>query len=1109
VNGAGITVIGASAGSGKTHRLTHEVTSAVSAKGARRVDLEGLVAVTFTRKAHAELEARIRHKLVEDEAYDEALRLPLAYVGTVHAASLRLLQEFAIDAGLSPSVDVVSGDETKLLRQAFESSLGPETREQLDELAARLQLGIDSRARRMDWVTPVADIMDLARSNRIAPRALSAMAERSIEGLLALLRPPTNDALDAMLADAIAGAIATLSEANDGKKNTAEALDLLRTSERRLSDGELRWSDWAKLAAISPSKACSRYVESVRTVAARHDEHPRLHEDLRATTRAVFDAARAGLVAYQRWKRERRVVDYVDMLDGALAVVDHPRVHGQLAQRLRLVVVDEFQDTSPIQLALFVRLHAIAGRSVWVGDRKQCIFEYAGADPVLMDAVAAWVEEAGGTRERLGHNYRSRYELVDLCSEIFSEALGRHGFTREEVVVAARRTEPLEVPPLGFWALDVKSKDDDAEAIAAGVRRLLDAPNETKVLDRTTGAMRDLRAGDIAILVTTNAWASRVAEALYARGLRVALARSGLFDTPEGTLVDAALRWLVDPNDGLSAAVIDGLTGWGGRDPDSWLEERLREVASREARGVRGYREGLDALRPRLAVLSPAEVLDGVLAALDATYLCARWPDPTQRIANVDALRAAAANYEARCGQEREAATIAGMLRYFDALRSPTLQRDEVLPSDDQHVAADDDAVVVCTYHKSKGLEWPVVVLTNLDRGERRDAFEVSSESLVEGFDPEEPLANRSIRYWPWPFGAMRSGKLADAAEASAEGRAVALREEKERARLLYVGFTRARDHLVLAARVGKGRAKTPWLDALRATDGSLIMELPVPAEGREDDGAVVETRLRLSREVAVATRVFRLDASRGEREVEREDARWFSAAARGGGDVRPAYRITPSMGADDWPELAARVARARIGRVERLGCAVEVEGVPYAFDVLGNAVHAFLAADVAGLAEGLRLERAKALVEGAGLAGVVRVESLLRESDALRAWVERRWPEAVWHREIPIEGVVASEHGERRVVGIVDLLIETEDGFVLIDHKSFPARSEAAWRAKCGEFVPQLAAYAAVLEGVKAVREVWVHLPVGGGMVEIGLSGPHTITALSALSRAQRGNEA
>ena len=1110
MSAAGITIIGASAGSGKTHRLTQDVIAAVGGSvGADRVDLAGLVAVTFTKRAHAELEARIRHKLVEDEAYDEAMRLPLAYLGTVHAAALRLLQEFAIDAGLSPSVDVVAGNETKLLRQAFERSLDEHARRRLDELADRLELRIDHRTRRTDWGTPVADIMSLARSNRIAPSALAAMADRSAERLLALLPPPVSDAdaLDRALARELDASIASLSTVNDPRKNTAEALSLLRASRERLADGELRWSDWSKLATVVPSKRTEVHVLGVRLAAARYGEHPRLHQELRDATHAIFDAARAGLVAYQEWKRERRVVDYVDMIDGALDLVDHERVRADLSRRLQLIVVDEFQDTSPIQLAFFIRLHALAGRSIWVGDRKQCIFEYAGADPILMDAVTEWVGRNGGRPDRLNANHRSRPELVRACSEVFAAALAHHGFTREEVIVAPVRPalEALEaLPPFGFWALDVKNASDDAEAVSEGVRRLLAAPHATPVLDRVTKEVRPLRPSDVAVLVATNEWAVRLAEALHARGVRAAIARAGLFETPEGTLVDAALRWLLDSGDLRALSVIEALTGWAGLGPDAWLTDRLRDAAasgesSRRATAptaeLTGWRGALEVLRTRLTVLSPAEAVDETLAALDAVHLCARWPDPAQRIANLDALRATAASYEARCAQEREAATVAGMLRYFEILRAPSLQGDEILASDDQHVPADDGAVVVCTYHKAKGLEWPVVVLANLDRGEHRDAFEVTPESLGGTFDPERPLANRSIRYWPWPLGATQKAPLADAAAESPEGRQVSQREDKERARLLYVGFTRARDHLVLAGRVSKQRLKTAWLDALCSSDGEPLVELPVTAP----DGSIAQTNVRLGRDdvapLSVPTRVFRLNAERIDAHRTRESAPppvWFARAAAATDEPIPraAYRIVPSAGANDWPELEARVNRSRLGAIEHLPSAITFDAGKYEDDVLGNAVHAFLAADVEGLDDELRLARARELTHGAGIEGVVRAESLLVAGDALRSWVSARWPDALWHREIPIERTITSDQGERRVSGVLDLLLETPTAYVIIDHKTFPAKAASAWRAKCAGFIPQLAAYAILLDAVgeKKVAAAWVHLPVGGGMVEVVL---------------------
>src|SRR4051812_39543292 len=99
-------LIGASAGSGKTHRLTNVVTAAVDPATPECIDLRGLVAVTYTLKGAAELASRIRRSFGKNGAHQTTHRLPLAYIGTVHAVCLRLVKEFAIDAGLSPLVDV-------------------------------------------------------------------------------------------------------------------------------------------------------------------------------------------------------------------------------------------------------------------------------------------------------------------------------------------------------------------------------------------------------------------------------------------------------------------------------------------------------------------------------------------------------------------------------------------------------------------------------------------------------------------------------------------------------------------------------------------------------------------------------------------------------------------------------------------------------------------------------------------------------------------------------------------------------------------------------------------------------------------------------------------
>ncbi len=1092
----GITIVSASAGSGKTTRLTRQVTDAVAPSSANPIALDGLFAVTYTRKAHAELAARIRRKLVEEQAFDLARELPLAYLGTVHAACLRLLQEFALDAGLSPHVDVVAGDQGKLLRESLDFALPAELRERLDRLAESVELHKSSKENRFDWTLPVDKIMNLARSNRIAADALPQMAARSADALLALFPHPEADgsAIDSNLERQIAIALQRVGE-GDGVKKTTETIEELREAQRLMQDGELRWSGWVKLSILDPSKPTRALVAPVCEAAIRYEAHPRLHADIRDLTMAVYEAAASGLEGYQAWKTRQRVVDYVDMLDRALSLLEAPRVREVLGARLELAVVDEFQDTSPIQLALFVELHKLVGASAWVGDRKQCIFEYAGADPQLMDAVSAWVSSAGGHAERLVDNYRSRPELVAACSEVFSHALARHGFSAADVQVGAKRSgAPLAgLAPMGLFCLDVNKASEAAIAIASGVARMLSDSAATAVVDRTSGVVRPVRAGDIAVLVATNKEAEEIASALHARNVRASVARAGLLATPEGTLADSALRWLLDGTDSLAAATIDALTGFDGKLPEQWLRrvlENQRAAPEERVDPVGGWRAALVSVRDKAGALSPTEALDAAMDALDAVTLCARWPRGPERMANLEALRTLARTYEERCGEEREASTIAGLLRYFDAARRAMYVRSEMIASDDQHVTSDDESVTVCTYHKSKGLEWPVVVLASLDRGDRRNAFDVLPQSDAAEFDPAHPLSKRWIRYWPWPFGQQKSKiPLADKAARAPEGRDVAAREERERTRLLYVGFTRARDHLVLAVKVKRNKddvmkPETAWLNELADHKDEPILSLPTGAA--DGTSGSVSVRRADGTTAVFATRVWRLKADVPPTEVgSRPEPVWFARPAER--PSRLAYKIRPSASQADWPEVEDAVGQARIGRVERLEGAIELAGKAYDYEVLGTATHAFFAADVPGLGPEARVACAVRLLHAVAMRGYVRGDELVGASDALRAWADAHWPGARWHRELVVEAVVTSAHGERKVSGIVDLLLETDDGVVVVDHKTFPGVGEGAWRKKALEVAPQLAVYAKVLErsGAK-VLGTWVHLPMGGGMVEV-----------------------
>lgn len=1083
---AGLRLISASAGSGKTTRLTREVTSAVKPGALAGIQLEGLVAVTYTKKAQAELEARIRRSLIEHGAFERARQLPLSYLGTVHAVGLRLLREFALDAGLAPEAQVIPGREARRLLQAtLEHELEPALRQRLQELAFELRLNWDPRTSRCDWVTPVDDIMTLARGNRIASAELPAMARRSIEGLRAILPPPAPDAntLESELARSLGVAIKHLTASDDGTKKTADTVSLLRSSLRELSRDELSWSEWARLSRLEPAKRARPLVEPVVQAALMYLSHPRLQARASELIELVFEAARLGLNAYADWKAERGLVDYVDMIDGALTVLDVPEVEAELQGRLQLLVVDEFQDTSPIQLALFARLHGICGRSVWVGDRKQCIFEYAGADPTLMEAVASWVAEQGGEREHLEHNHRARPELVQLTTVLFAAAFAEQGYSAREVQTSAARSVPAELcalPALGLWWLEGKEQH---AALADGVARLL-RDTAGDVCDRVTGTLRALRPADIAILVYSNAEAERLARALIERGILSVLPRVGLLTTPEGSLLSAALSYLVDARDSLASAELDALTGFGGLSVHEWLTTKIRATPEPPLSEPL-WRERLEALRGELPILSPAEAVDRVLAVLDVARLAVAWPDPEQRLGNLEALRALAVSYEQRCAYQREAASLAGLLRYFEETQQVIRQRDEERASDEQHVGEGDDAVVISTFHKAKGLEWPVVIVASLNREGRRDAFDVTPETDRETFDAASPLAGRWIRYWPWPLSPSQrgSGPLAERAEASAVGRSIAERERRERVRLLYVAFTRARDHLILAVplRKTKGASKA-WLDELRDSAGPL---LTLPEPGAAEPTLVVRG---VSERLTIAPRTWRLNGDDATQKTPSLPAAryWFAHSGDSTADlsVVPPYRITPSQaGADTYALPAARVISAV--RFTRRMAFTNANGTSW--DTIGSALHAFLAADVSSLTAEHRLEIAERILSSAELSPSFSADALLAASDALRSYLETRWPGAKWHREIPIFAVVPTAHGARRIHGTIDLLLEAPNGYVIIDHKSFPGRQER-WPERALGHAPQLMTYANAIRMTGAeVLAMLVHFTVGGGVVELG----------------------
>jgi ATP-dependent helicase/nuclease subunit A len=810
-----ITVISAGAGSGKTYTLTGRMVDML-AKGVRPA---AIMATTFTKKAAAELQERVRARLLEQGQTEAANELGSALIGTVHSIGVKLLQRFAFEAGVSPLVEIIAdGDEQRLFNESLAQILTNERTDQMNLLADRLGLSkkrYNSDA--YDWRRDIRDLTDVARANNFSQKTLEYSRKRSWETLQVLLPPVTlTDAitLNNRIIAALQQTVAAL-EANadiDTTKTTKDGIIKLKNIENDLKTrGELYWYEWVQISKVGVGAKSRHLMEDLIEVANLHAESQGFHDDLKALLDLVFEIAENALSEFERYKQKRGLIDYTDMETYVSKLLRQPSVRATLAAELDLLLVDEFQDTSPIQLDIFLQLSQIAKHSIWVGDPKQSIYGFRGAEPALMQAI---IEATGGVQPEniLDKSWRSRPDLVEAVNSIFVKAFPK--MPKEQVVLrphfthqndkaywAANAPDPLdERLALVHWHLinetdnnKKATKDWMARAVAEQVGVLL--AQKPLIFDKSRKKTRFAQPGDIAILCRNNADCEAIAQSLHSAGLKASISRAGLLSTPEIKLILAWLRRLVNPNDRLSAAEIKLIGG------ETTLEDLLRDIATAPPDAKW---QSLEVQPPGndLQARSATEALDLLIAELDIRRTAAQLGNAAQRLDNIEVLRRYAAEYESACNRLHSAATISGFLLWLGHLAD--------MEKDYQGSGESPDNINVLTYHRSKGLEYPICICYNLDASLKESVWGIN---LVPDGPPDldNILGGRWLRFWKNPYGDQIKGTALDnnlqQSTAFAEATLQALAEE---ARLLYVGLTRARDYLVLPTAHGKD---AEWLN--------------------------------------------------------------------------------------------------------------------------------------------------------------------------------------------------------------------------------------------------------------------------------------------------------
>lgn len=1122
-------VITASAGSGKTYRLTEVLSRRLTdtpADGTRPLKASEVIATTFTVRAAADLVEKTQKRLLDDGNITAAEEIGTALIGTINSVSGRLVTDYAIDAGYSPELRVLDESEQAMVFTAAVDDVIADAEAAHRDLL--LRTGHNGNPEDTNpfghgpvvWSGLVKSVAEAARANHLGEVKLRESADASVELFLSSMperRPDRREAWRGRLASDIDQLRAALRHFNGDELDTTAAppitidkrsagnvegsiitLDhFLRDLDARAEEDDpnagIAWSTWAKVAEMKypqapGGKALGKVPKQVletscaSLVAGELLANDAFHDDVEALIRLIIDTAIASLDAYEEHKNRLGVMDFVDQEVRALDLLrTNDRVRRSVASKFRLLAVDEFQDSSPIQLAIFVELAELVDEVVWVGDRKQAIYGFRGADPELMnDVFSALINgqtDLGvATTENLGASWRSTDPPLDLSNAIFSSVFADQ--PEDDVVLSIPPARQAQRAAGGreLWVPNMDkggTRSSDSRMVRTIAEGVVDFLSRSPQLSD-----RDAGVGDIAVLVRTNTQVAKTVAELHERGIPSIGSTTDLLATREGQIVAAGLAAVVDPKDTVALAELVTLLH-DHKHHESWFDDAV-SIADKDERRKRPSTWWSD---PALAALSKlttqgsqhvaVELLLAVIDALDLPQRIKAWSAPETRLSTLDAFCQIAAEYEDASHQTRMPVTPAGLLNHLT----------EAAGAFEQTTAH--EAVLVTTMHQSKGLQWPVVIVgvsAHKDYGHR----EVTVEKAPV-FDARHPLANRSLRLLPKvlkDFGPVkeRLGQT-DSVRRSTES------ERNETARLLYVALTRAECHSVMAFGDPAGTnnvLNAAVEDELLTWDLPEISDDPVPSADEPGELRIANRRAKeneiLSLQTGLPVRICAYPLSSPPSSDTQAPRRSFFAltdipmrqAAKG--TARLPARFTASS-------VSSEGIDAEVSVFASLGEPLVDKGGKD-WNLIGDAVHAYLGLPLSSLTEETAKDAADRILHRWNASTLLSAKTLVEIGCRWTEWIDTTFPGAEVLTEQPI--VWRNEAGQL-MEGWIDTLLKLPNGeHVLVDHKAYPGADPIEHIRR--NYLGQLETYASAVEfgSGRWPTRIFVHLPVRGTVVEL-----------------------
>lgn len=843
--------VSAGAGSGKTFTLTRRIVYALSPESGPFVEhLDQVLAITFTKDAASEIRDRVRRALIEEGMDEEALTVDDAWISTIHGMCSRILRAHALELGIDPEFTVLT-DTDELMDQAVEHVLGRATAPDVaPELAASLKT-------LYAWYPMAGEGGPFGAGTTIKGLVRDLLELSSqLPGGMDDVRVARGQADTSALADAYRAALGTSKATTEKAQVALDAIDAFEASGKTMEDA-------ARLMMSCGMPRASKAFPKEQVELLKAEAADAFINIVLACGGPALDAlvglARAVEAEYRALKADQSALDNNDLLRMAYgALRDYPAIRAAYEGRFKMVMIDEFQDTDQMQVDLIRYLTGAGERALCtVGDAQQSIYRFRGAEVEVFrrqerkvgssaapeTAVAS--DAPAGELVKLVRNFRSHDEVLRYVARVFDGDTGglMQGF--------------LDLEPSDDREDKLKAKASRRQAIfvAGGSTQERTQAKARAIAERFQALVKAGQPqGDMVLLLGRMTNADVYAQAFRDQGLDCVIAGGSVFaQAAEVQTVRALVCALANPADtaqGLMPLLASPMFALGAQEflaLATKLDEQTGETSRRnidagimsdsDVPGLQGLplvtraREVLRYALRRVGRDSFAAVARDVVNASGwFVRLAQRGPEGKAIAANVLKALDAVAEAETELGNSPRSIALA-FDRFLAGKEAPGALNEE-----------GDGAVRIMTVHASKGLEYPVVAVAEcfgvrkssgaaqMGRVEggaqvvalpaRFDGVKLADGTFVKGDDVkkqfEHAFKGKGTSLWLPPELMEDVCATGSPAEAFARLRNDDLQLSlEERARLLYVAMTRARELVILAmdAGVSRGKVTAPTFD--------------------------------------------------------------------------------------------------------------------------------------------------------------------------------------------------------------------------------------------------------------------------------------------------------